>query len=116
MSKIGVVRIRGITGIKKDIKDTMTMLNIHRKNHCVVLDKTPSTLGMIFKVKDYITWGDINEETLTLLKKKSEGNKFFRLNPPLKGYGRKGIKVSFTRGGGLGDRKEKINDLIRRML
>ena len=41
---------------------------------------------------------------------------FFRLNPPVKGFDRKGIKVPFSLGGALGYRKEKINDLIKRMV
>ena len=40
----------------------------------------------------------------------------FYLNPPRKGFERKGIKVSFKAGGALGYRGEKINDLIQRML
>lgn len=39
-----------------------------------------------------------------------------RMRPPSKGYGRKGIKKSFSAGGALGYRGEKINDLIERML
>jgi large subunit ribosomal protein L30 len=42
--------------------------------------------------------------------------KVFRLKPPRKGFGRKGIKKTFVQGGALGDRKEKINDLIKRMV
>jgi large subunit ribosomal protein L30 len=38
----------------------------------------------------------------------------FRLNPPRKGYG--GVKRSFTNGGALGYRGEKMNELIERML
>ena len=41
---------------------------------------------------------------------------FFRLHPPRKGYGRKGIKTPFRLGGGLGNRESAINDLIERML
>ncbi|MBS3062098.1 MAG: 50S ribosomal protein L30 [Candidatus Diapherotrites archaeon] len=39
----------------------------------------------------------------------------FRLHPPKKGFGRTGVKTGFSMGGGSGDRKEKINDLIKRM-
>ena len=42
--------------------------------------------------------------------------KIFRLNSPKKGYGRKGIKVSFNNGGALDYRGDKINDLIKRMI
>jgi large subunit ribosomal protein L30 len=40
----------------------------------------------------------------------------FRLKPPSKGYDRQGIKKTFVEGGALGYRKEKINDLLKRMI
>jgi large subunit ribosomal protein L30 len=82
---------------------------------------------MIKKVKDYVTYGEIDDETEKLLVEKrgektkdKEGKevmkKFFRLSPPRKGFGRKGIKFAFSQGGALGYRGTKINDLIKRML
>jgi len=141
-SKIAIIRVRGPVKVKKKIELTMQLLKLHRKNYCVVIDATPNLIGMIKKVKDYTTFGEIDDETLSLLiekrgeeykdrekdrKEKIEYTKFviinnkkykpfFRLNPPKKGFGRKGIKVAFKTGGALGDRKEKINDLIKRML
>jgi large subunit ribosomal protein L30 len=121
-TKIAIIRVRGPINVRKVVGDTLKMLKLHRKNYCVVIPDTPSYRGMIYKVKDYVTWGTIDEETLKLLtekkgEKKGENLKpFFRLNPPVKGFGRKGIKKAFAVGGALGDRKEKINDLIRRML
>lgn len=41
--------------------------------------------------------------------------KVFRLKPASKGLERKGLKAGFKFGGSLGDRGEKINDLIKRM-
>ena len=41
---------------------------------------------------------------------------FFRLSPPKNGFERKGIKVPFSQGGVLGYRKDKINDLMMRMI
>lgn len=41
---------------------------------------------------------------------------FFRLSPPRNGFERKGVKVQFSQGGVLGYRKDKINDLIMRMI
>ncbi len=116
--KLAAVRVRGLVGIKKEIKDTLDMLKLYRKNYCVVLDDTVTSRGMLNKVKDFITWGVIDEETIKLLKEKrsEKDKKFFRLNPPKKGYGRKGIKIAFGIGGALGDRKEKINDLLNRMI
>ncbi|MBW2982255.1 uL30 family ribosomal protein [Candidatus Woesearchaeota archaeon] len=127
VKKIAVIRIRGLVGIKKGTADTLNMLRLYRKNYCIVLSGTPSILGMLNKVKDYITWGEINDETLKMLREKrlektknKEGKvvekKFFRLHPPRKGFARKGIKIPFKVGGALGNRKDKINDLIKRMI
>ena len=41
---------------------------------------------------------------------------FFRLHPPIGGFERKGIKKPYSIGGALGYRKEKINNLIKKML
>ncbi len=112
---IAVVRVRGSIGVNRDILDTMGMLNLHRQNYCVLLNDSPGVRGMLRKAKDYITWGEIDGETKGMLLKKS-GKKFFRLNPPRKGFGRKGIKKPFSVGGALGNRKEKISELVRRML
>lgn len=140
--KIAVILIRGRVGIKKDIKDTLNMLKLLKNNACVIVEKTPSILGMLVKCKDYITYGEINDETYKLLVEKKgkeykgrlkdrkekinykkhiehDGKKFksyFRLNPPKKGFERKGTKNSYQRGGALGYRGDKMNDLIKRMI
>lgn len=113
--KLAIIRIRGSITLSKDVKDTLAMLNLHKQNFCSVFDNSPTIKGMLNKVKDFVTWGEINEETLKLLTK-PEGKKFYRLSPPRKGFGRKGIKVHFNKGGALGNRSEKINDLITRMV
>ncbi len=124
--KLAVIRLRG--PIKMDTKkeDTLKMLKLHRKNYCIIIDKNPSMVGMLEKVKSCITWGEIDNSTLKELtekrgeKTKKDGKEqlkpFFRMHPPIGGFERKGIKVPFSHGGAFGDRKEKINDLIRRML
>lgn len=61
------LRVRGRTGIKKDIADTLGMLRLTRINHAVLLSDDPSHQGMLQKAKDYITWGEIDQETLTQL-------------------------------------------------
>ncbi|MBI2523405.1 uL30 family ribosomal protein [Candidatus Woesearchaeota archaeon] len=140
--KIAIVRVRGVTGIKHPIDDTLNKLRLYRKNYCVVVPKNQIYIGMINKVKDYVTWGEVGEETYkTLLDERKEAfkgrdsdskgkinyekfseidgkkiKKFFRLNSPRKGYGRMGIKTPFINGGALGYREDKINDLIMRMI
>ncbi|MBN2567122.1 uL30 family ribosomal protein [Candidatus Woesearchaeota archaeon] len=112
---VAVVRVRGITGIKKDIKDTLAMLRLHRKNQCAIYPKTPTTMGMIKKVKDFVTYGELSPAVRQKLDARGKGGPY-ALSSPRKGYGRKGIKTGFSIGGALGYRGAKINDLIERML
>jgi len=151
---IAIVKVRGNVGVKKEIKDTLNMLCLTENNHCVVYKESPVLEGMLFKVKDYVTYGQIDRVTLAnLIKKRGrlKGNKkitdewlkankltmdklvdqfekdpksvyklglkkVFRLSPPSKGFGRKGVKYHFAQKGALGDRKEAINDLLKRMI
>ena len=142
IKKFVVVLVRGLVGVNHKIKETLKMLNLTRTNQAVVIEENKINLGMLIKVKDYVTWGDIDSETYEELITKrgsewlgrtSDGkskynynkfieingkkyNKVFRLNPPRKGFGRKGIKRPFNTGGALGRRGEAINDLIKRMI
>ncbi|MBI4153063.1 uL30 family ribosomal protein [Candidatus Woesearchaeota archaeon] len=113
--KIAVILVRGLVRANSSVQDTLYMLRLRKKNHCVIVSKTPQSAGMINKVKDYVTWGEIDAETITVLQAKMK-NGAAHLQPPRKGFGRKGIKVSFSSGGALGYRGEKINDLIKRMV
>ena len=112
---IAAVRVRGRVSRSRPISDTLRMLQLYKSNYCVLLEENPRNMGMLKKVKDFITWGSVEQETVTKLKNKSN-KKYFKLQPPKKGYGRAGIKRSFNVGGALGDRKEKMSDLITRML
>jgi large subunit ribosomal protein L30 len=66
---MAVVRVRGIINVKNDIRDTLVMLGLGRVNHCVLIDESPKSMGMVLKVKDYVTWGPIDAETASLLVK-----------------------------------------------
>ena len=59
-----IVRVRGHSGVNRDIEDTMKMLRLHHINHCVVLPETDSVKGMLQKTKDYVTYGEVSEEVL----------------------------------------------------
>lgn len=65
-----VIRIRGRVKISRPIEDTLKMLRLKAINNCVILPETPSYKGMLEKVKDYITYGEIDENTLILLLKR----------------------------------------------
>ena len=152
---IAAIRIRGHVNVNRDIEATMVMLHLTRANHCALINETPSYLGMLQKVKDYITFGEISQDVLSqligtrgrlqgdvpitdeVIKENTEFSgiqefaeaivkgdadyrdlpdvkPLFRLHPPIKGH--KSVKRSFIAGGALGNRKEAINDLIRRMI
>lgn len=68
--KIAVIQIRGIVGVNGKLIDTLNMLKLTRKNSCAILDNNPMNLGMIVKVKDLVTWGEIDTETFKLLVEK----------------------------------------------
>lgn len=140
--QLAAIRVRGITMVNSKIQDTMKMLRLYKNNFCIVLPNNPIYTGMLKKAKDYITWGEIDDETFKMLvekraeqfngleadsKNKIKYNDFivvnnkkikryFRLNPPRKGFGRKGVKHSFKDGGALGYRGAAIKDLIKRMV
>ncbi|MGQ4870871.1 MAG: 50S ribosomal protein L30 [Candidatus Thorarchaeota archaeon] len=61
------IRVRGTVSVRPQIEDTLDKLRLVRLHHAVVLRLTPSLRGMVDKAKDYITWGEIDEETATLL-------------------------------------------------
>ncbi len=156
MNRIAVIRVRGRVHLRKEIEDTLKLMRLYKKNTCVIIKDSEPMIGMLQKVKDYVTWGEINEETFKLLLDKRgrlAGNvklteqylkektnmdydtfskeyfafkkelkdipgmkQFFKLCPPIHGFERKGIKKPFSLGGALGYRKEKINELIKRMV
>ena len=71
--KLAVIRIRGLTGVRRDIDASLKKLRLYKKNYCVVVPKNEGYLGMIEKVKDYVTWGEIEGETYNaLLEKRKE--------------------------------------------
>jgi large subunit ribosomal protein L30 len=137
-----VVRVRGSVNVNRETKDTLRMLRLTRINHCVVIPKTPDFEGMLQKARSYITWGEISKDTLEKLVAKrgrlpgdvklpeKEAKEIagkvakgmvkqaglkpvFRLSPPSKGY--RSIRLDFPRGD-LGNRGERINDLLKRMI
>jgi large subunit ribosomal protein L30 len=70
MAKLALIRLRSGIRARGEVRDTLAMLRLHRINHLVIVDDTPSYKGMIQKVKDYITWGEIDRETLAKLLRK----------------------------------------------
>jgi large subunit ribosomal protein L30 len=73
-----VVRIRGSVNVRRDIEDTLRMLRLNAVNNCVIVPETANYKGMVEKVKDFVTYGEIGRETLVAMLKKRlrlSGNK-----------------------------------------
>jgi len=140
-----VVRVRGTIHARHDITETLRFLHLSRPNHATVLPEEPNVRGMLMKVQGYITWGEADRATVgellqhrgeTVDGRKVAGDKelpelaqavtdqgliatsrlkpLFRLKAPKGGW--RSTKKPFARGGALGYRGAKINDLVRRML
>jgi large subunit ribosomal protein L30 len=62
-----IIRLRGSVDMRPEIKYTLKLLRLHSVNHCVVVEENDYNKGMIQKVKDYVAWGEISEDTLELL-------------------------------------------------
>ena len=59
-----VVRIGGKANLERDVKDTLKMLRLDAPHNCVLLPDSPDYKGMANKVKDYVTYGEIDKQTL----------------------------------------------------
>lgn len=138
-----VVRLRGSININKKVKTSLNMLNLKRVNHCILIPKNKENNGILKKIKSFITYGEISNETLEkLIRKRGRkvGDKrlkdkeiekvlksiietgslkgtilkpVLRLSPPSGGF--KSIKKDYPKGD-LGYRGEKINELLEKMM
>lgn len=132
----GVVRLRGDPGASGEILDTLKMLNLKGKFNCTLVPENESYEGMLQKVKNFVTWGEINEDTLEELVGRVGGNvevakvskellkgktmkevglkPTITLSPPSRGL--KGSIKELYPGGEAGYRGEEINQLLKRMV
>lgn len=136
-----VIRISGLVEMPEKAKETLFRMRLRRKYSAVLLKETEENLSLLKKVRNFTAYGSINKDMLyALIAKRAQpinskikidtdkvieeidkkdllslGIKpFFRLHPPRGGID---SKIHFPlRKGVLGDNKEKINELVRRML
>ena len=115
---IAVIRIRGQVGLDKPVNETFKRLKLLKKYTCIVIEKPSKQLmGMVERLRNFVAYGEISEEMYKKLVeargKKNQKN-FFNLHTPRGGID---SKIHFGKKKGvLGNNKEKINDLIGRML
>ena len=62
-----VIRVRSDRGVKPKIRHTMSMLNLTKVNHAVLVPDTPAYAGMLQKAKDYVPWCEVDADTISEL-------------------------------------------------
>ena len=75
---IAVVRIRGTISAQKEARETLSLLHLDHTNHAILIDDRPSYKGMLQRVGNYVTWGEVTKETVSeMLQKRARllGNK-----------------------------------------
>lgn len=137
-----VIRISGLVGMDREENEALHRIRLRRKYAAVLMNPTPENLKILQFLRNFIAFGDVTKETLTLLVHKrgqpiKKGTKidakavvesldkkslqdmglkpFFRLHPPRGGIDSK-VHFGASKKAVLGDNKDKINDLVRRML
>lgn len=78
MNRIAIVRVHGPSKLRHDVVKTFELLRLYRKNSCVVIPGNVSYLGMLARIKDFATWGEVSHEVFKkMLEKRGKlpGNK-----------------------------------------
>ena len=63
MSKLKVTYVKSAIGYRQSQKDTIRSLGLRRLNYTVIVDDTPTVLGMLETVKHLIRVEPQNEES-----------------------------------------------------
>ena len=135
------IRISGLVNMSGEMQETLYRLRLRKKYSAVLLKPTKINLKVLKKIRNHIAYGDLNKVTLKELVEKRgiflnkskkvniekiveslekdisspEIKPFFRLHPPRGGIDAK-KHFGVSKKAVLGDNKDKINDLLRRML
>lgn len=75
---LAVIRLRGRVDQSKRKRTILKLLNLTRANHAAIIPNDKTHRGMLLKVQDAVTWGEINKTTAKeLLRKRGRitGNK-----------------------------------------
>ena len=64
-----VVKVRGTISAQREARETLEMLHLARTNNAVLIDNRPSYMGMLYRVQNYVTWGEVSKETVVLMLK-----------------------------------------------
>lgn len=67
MKRLAVIRVRGMARTSRDTEETLKMLRLTRVNYCALVNDSNSYAGMLQKVKDYVTWGEVDAEDVEMI-------------------------------------------------
>jgi large subunit ribosomal protein L30 len=65
-----VIKVRGTISAQRETRETLELLRLARTNHAVLIDNRPSFMGMLYRVQNYVTWGEVSKETVALMLQK----------------------------------------------
>ena len=73
MKVIGIIRLKGTVDVNYNVQHTMKLLRLHKPNHAVFYQDSDTLQGMLFKVKDFVTFGEVDANMIEhLLRKRGE--------------------------------------------
>lgn len=64
---ICIIRIRGKVKLDRDVKETFDRMRLGRKYSCIVIHPNKEQKGMIKKLRNLVSFGEINRETFEKL-------------------------------------------------
>lgn len=68
-----VVQLRGEVNMNGDVRDTLTLLNLGRVNHCTFVPETATYTGMVGKVAEHVAFGAPSQDVVaTLIRRRAE--------------------------------------------
>ena len=115
---IAAVRVRGPVDVPDKVESTMESLGLKSRNSCVLVDSTnEAVVGMLEKVSNYITYGNVSDEVLEQFEDSKDveasAGVSVGLHPPSGGF--KDTRKHLNSGGTLG-RRESMDGLLSDML
>jgi large subunit ribosomal protein L30 len=67
---LAVVRVRGTVSAQREARETLQFLHLEHTNHAVIIDNRPAYKGMLQRVQSYVTWGEVDKETVAMMLQK----------------------------------------------
>lgn len=114
---IAAVKVRGSIDARQKTQRTLGDLKLDDRHEIVVFEPNDSIRGMLNIAKDYITFGEISDETVEALEERKgeelESGDTVNLSPPSGGF--RDTKKQVGQGGSLGER-EDMDELVHKMV